>query len=260
MQTNPILEVNNLSKTFCTKKEVIHAVDNVSLNVDKSDVVAIIGGSGSGKSTFLRCLNKLEIADSGEIIFKGNNINSLYIKTTDGKVLKNDIDLIRKKIGMVFQHFNLFPNYTVLENMTLAPITLKILNKDEANEKALKLLNTIGLSNRADSYPYSLSGGQKQRIAIVRALMMNPDLLLFDEPTSALDPEMVGEVLKVMKELASNGMTMIVVTHEMGFAKEVANKLVFMENGKKIVEGDPKELFKNPSNVRLKEFLSREIH
>lgn len=260
MQINHFLEVKNLSKTFYTKKETIHAVDNVSLNVDKSEVVAIIGGSGSGKSTFLRCLNKLEEADSGEIIYNGNNINSPFIYTTDGKKLKNDINLVRKKVGMVFQHFNLFPNYNVIDNMTLAPVTLKVLTKEEAKEKAISLLKTVGLTNRADSFPHELSGGQKQRIAIVRALMMDPRLLLFDEPTSALDPEMVGEVLKVMKDLAAKGMTMIVVTHEMGFAREVANKLVFMENGKKIVEGDPKELFNNPSNPRLREFLSKEIH
>lgn len=260
MENNYILEIKNLSKTFYTKKSTIHAVKNVSLNVSKGDVVAIIGGSGSGKSTFLRCINQLEESDSGSIFYKGVDITKKFMCYPNGKKEKIDINTIRKKIGMVFQHFNLFPNYTVLENMTLAPITLKMQTKEESHAKALNLLKTVGLEDRFDSYPHELSGGQKQRIAIVRALMMEPRILLFDEPTSALDPEMVGEVLKVMKDLASNGMTMLVVTHEMNFAKEVANKLVFMENGEKLVEGDPKELFNNPSNPRLKEFLSKEIH
>lgn len=238
-----MLYVNNLHKYF-GENQVLKGIDE---QVKKGEVLVLIGPSGSGKSTFLRCLNLLEKPTSGEITFEGQSI-------TDKKC---DINKIREKMGMVFQQFNLFPHKTVLENITMAPIKVKKLSKEKATEKAMELLAKVGLSDKANSYPGSLSGGQKQRIAIARALAMEPDVMLFDEPTSALDPEMVGEVLNVMKELAEDGMTMVVVTHEMGFAKEVASRIIFMDNGKIIEEGTAKEIFKNPKNSRTREFLSK---
>ena len=237
-----MLYVNNLHKYF-GENQVLKGIDE---QVKKGEVLVLIGPSGSGKSTFLRCLNLLEKPTSGEITFEGQSI-------TDKKC---DINKIREKMGMVFQQFNLFPHKTVLENITMAPIKVKKLSKEKATEKAMELLAKVGLSDKANSYPGSLSGGQKQRIAIARALAMEPDVMLFDEPTSALDPEMVGEVLNVMKELAEDGMTMVVVTHEMGFAKEVASRIIFMDNGKIIEEGTAKEIFKNPIYSRTREFLS----
>ena len=225
----------------------IKALDGISLNIQRGEVVVIIGPSGSGKSTFLRCLNLLETPTEGSILFNGIDI-------TDKKV---NINIHRQKMGMVFQHFNLFPHMTLLQNMTLAPIRLLKKSKEEAEEKAMQLLQRVGLTDRADAYPSQLSGGQKQRVAIVRALCMEPEVMLFDEPTSALDPEMVGEVLDVMKELAREGMTMVVVTHEMGFAKEVGSRVVFMDQGKLVEQGTPAELFENPQNPRLQDFLSK---
>ena len=238
-----MIEVKNLTKQFG---------DNVVLNgitetIQKSEKVVVIGPSGSGKSTFLRCLNLLESPTGGEIWFEGKNI------TAEG----TNIDAVRCKMGMVFQHFNLFPHLTVLQNITLAPVTLKRQTKDEAEEKARKLLERIGLSDKADVYPSSISGGQKQRIAIVRALAMNPDVILFDEPTSALDPEMVGEVLELMRELADEGMTMVVVTHEMGFAREVGTRVLFMDGGVIVEQNEPNAFFANPQHPRLKDFLSK---
>lgn len=238
-----MLYVNNLHKYF-GENQVLKGIDE---QVKKGEVLVLIGPSGSGKSTFLRCLNLLEKPTSGEITFEGQSI-------TDKKC---DINKIREKMGMVFQQFNLFPHKTVLENITMAPIKVKKLSKEKATKKAMELLAKVGLSDKANSYPGSLSGGQKQRIAIARALAMEPDVMLFDEPTSALDPEMVGEVLNVMKGLAEDGMTMVVVTHEMGFAKEVASRIIFMDNGKIIEEGTAKEIFKNPKNSRTREFLSK---
>ena len=238
-----MIEVDNLHKSF-GKNKVLNGIDGV---IKKGEVVVVIGPSGSGKSTFLRCLNLLEIPTSGQIIFEGNNI-------TDKKT---DINKLREKMGMVFQQFNLFPHKTVLDNIILAPIKVKRLSKDEATKKAFELLDLVGLREKASAYPSSLSGGQKQRIAIARALAMEPDVMLFDEPTSALDPEMVGEVLNVMKDLASEGMTMIVVTHEMGFAREVGDRILFMDGGKILEEGTPKEIFDNPKNSRMIDFLSK---
>ena len=217
----------------------------------------MIGPSGSGKSTFLRSLNLLEEPTDGEIIFNGVDITKKKYVDASGKKVKLDIDSLRQKMGMVFQHFNLFPHMTILDNMTLAPMKVKGVSKDEAEKKALELLDRVGLADRANAYPIQLSGGQKQRVAIVRALAMEPDVMLFDEPTSALDPEMVGEVLDVMKELAKEGMTMVVVTHEMGFAREVGNRVLFMADGKLLVDGTPEEIFENPTNPRLQEFLSK---
>ena len=245
MNDNIIISARDLKKHFNGGK--IKALDGVSADINKGDVVVVIGPSGSGKSTFLRCLNLLEVPTDGTIHFAGNNI-------TDKSV---DINIHRQKMGMVFQHFNLFPHKTILQNMTLAPIHLLKKSKAEAEEKALALLDRVGLKNRANAYPSQLSGGQKQRIAIVRALAMEPDVMLFDEPTSALDPEMVGEVLEVMKELASEGMTMVVVTHEMGFAREVGNRVLFMDEGKLVEEGTPEKIFDDPQHPRLKEFLSK---
>ena len=236
-----MIEVNNLVKNFGT----LPVIRGVSTTINKNERVVIIGPSGSGKSTFLRCLNLLEKPDSGNIFFEGTNL-------TDKKT---DIDRLRQKMGMVFQHFNLFPHLSVLQNITLAPLTLKLKTKEEANDEAMQLLDMVDLADKADAYPSTLSGGQKQRIAIVRALAMNPDVMLFDEPTSALDPEMVNEVLNVMEKLARDGMTMVVVTHEMGFAREVADRLVFMYEGKFLEEGSPEEIFSSPKNERTAQFL-----
>ena len=245
MTDNIIISAQDLKKHFNDGK--IKALDGVSADIYKGDVVVVIGPSGSGKSTFLRCLNLLEVPTDGTVLFKGNNI-------TDKNV---NINIHRQKMGMVFQHFNLFPHMTILKNMTLAPMQLLHKTKEEAESKAMALLQRVGLADRANAYPSQLSGGQKQRIAIVRALAMEPEVMLFDEPTSALDPEMVGEVLEVMKELASEGMTMIVVTHEMGFAREVGNRVLFMDEGKLVEEGTPDEIFGEPKNPRLKDFLSK---
>ena len=238
-----MIEVKNLVKKF---DDGFVVLNGISEKIEKGEKIVIIGPSGSGKSTFLRCLNLLETATSGEILFEGRNILDK----------KTDINEIRQKMGMVFQHFNLFPHLTVLQNITLAPVMLKKMTKDEADKKARELLDRIGLLDKADAYPSSLSGGQKQRIAIVRSLAMNPDVILFDEPTSALDPEMVGEVLNLMKELASEGMTMICVTHEMGFAREVATRVLFMDGGKIAEQGTPDEIFENPKSERLQQFLN----
>ena len=248
MNDNVIIQANSVQKHFAGGK--IKALDGVSAQINQGDVVVIIGPSGSGKSTFLRCMNLLEKPTGGEILFKGVNI-------TDKKV---NINIHRQKMGMVFQHFNLFPHMTILENMTLAPIQLLHKSKEEAEEKAMNLLKRVGLADRANAYPSQLSGGQKQRIAIVRALAMEPEVMLFDEPTSALDPEMVGEVLEVMKELAKAGMTMVCVTHEMGFAREVGSRVIFMDEGKILEEGTPEEIFGNPKNPRLQDFLSKVLY
>ena len=240
-----LIEVNNLSKHYVGGK--IKALNGITTGIKKGEVVVVIGPSGSGKSTFLRSLNLLEIPTDGTITFEGKEI-------TDPKT---NINLHRQKMGMVFQHFNLFPHMTVLKNMTLGPIKLKKVPKAEAEKKAMELLKTVGLADRANSYPSELSGGQKQRVAIVRALCMDPDVMLFDEPTSALDPEMVGEVLQVMKNLAKEGMTMVVVTHEMGFAKEVADRVLFIDGGVIEEEGTPDEIFNHAKNERTKSFLSK---
>ena len=219
--------------------------------------MVVIGPSGSGKSTFLRSLNLLEEPTGGAIIFDGVDITKKKYKDADGKTVKLDIDALRQKMGMVFQHFNLFPHMTILENMVLAPMKVKGISRTDAEQKALQLLDRVGLKDRADAYPIQLSGGQKQRVAIVRALAMEPEVMLFDEPTSALDPEMVGEVLDVMKELAKEGMTMVCVTHEMGFAREVGNRVLFMADGKLLEEGTPEEIFEHPQHPRLQDFLSK---
>ncbi|SHJ85140.1 amino acid ABC transporter ATP-binding protein, PAAT family (TC 3.A.1.3.-) [Anaerocolumna jejuensis DSM 15929] len=238
-----MIETKNLKKQFGS-----HVVlNNITETIEKGEKVVVIGPSGSGKSTFLRCLNLLEVPDGGEIWFEGKNILDP----------KNDINLLRRKMGMVFQQFNLFPHKTVKENITLAPVKLGVMNKEEAEAKAMELLKRVGLPEKADSYPKQLSGGQKQRIAIARALAMSPDVMLFDEPTSALDPEMVGEVLELMKELADDGMTMVVVTHEMGFAREVGTRVLFMDQGMIKEQNKPQEFFGNPMNTRLKDFLSK---
>ena len=239
MTDNILIKVEDLKKHY--------NLDGINCEIQKGEVVVIVGPSGSGKSTLLRSLNLLEIPTSGKIFFEGVDI-------TDKKV---NINQHRQKMGMVFQHFNLFSNMTVLKNMTKAPMTLLKMSKEEAEAKALELLDRVGLKDRADAYPSQLSGGQKQRVAIVRALCMNPDVLLFDEPTSALDPEMVGEVLDVMKSLAHEGMTMVVVTHEMGFAREVGTRVIFMDEGRIIEENNPNDFFENPQNPRLKDFLSK---
>ena len=245
METNnEVIRVENVCKVF---DGGIRALDDCSLSISKGEVVAIIGPSGSGKSTFLRCLNLLEQPTSGKVFFDGVDIASEKV----------DLDLHRRKMGMVFQHFNLFPHMTVKKNITLAPVKLKLKTKEQADALAMQLLERIGLPDKADTYPAMLSGGQKQRIAIVRALAMEPEVMLFDEPTSALDPEMVGEVLDVMKELARSGMTMAVVTHEMGFAREVADRVVFMDSGKILEINSPNELFDNPQNPRTQLFLSK---
>ena len=236
-----MIDVKGLKKNYGG----LQVLKGVDLTIDKGDCVVLVGPSGCGKSTFLRCLNRLEEPDGGEVIFNGKAV-------TD-----HDIDHVRQKMGMVFQHFNLFPHLTVKKNITLAPVKLGLMKQAEADAKAMELLERIGLADKADTYPNMLSGGQKQRIAIVRALAMNPDVLLFDEPTSALDPEMVGEVLELMKELARSGMTMVCVTHEMGFAREVASRVIFIDEGVVKVDKPPKEFFANPENERLRAFLSK---
>ena len=238
-----MLSVKNLRKNFGD----IEVLKGINCEIDKGDVVCVIGPSGGGKSTFLRCLNMLEKPTGGQIIFEGDDL-------TDKKI---DLNLHRQKMGMVFQQFNLFPHMTVLKNLTVAPMMLKNIPQEQAEAKALELLGRVGLADRANSYPNQLSGGQKQRVAIVRALCMEPDVMLFDEPTSALDPEMVGEVLDVMKRLAEQGMTMVVVTHEMGFAREVANRVLFLEDGVILEEGTPDEIFGSPKNERLRSFLAK---
>ena len=246
MATNDkLIQVENLKKYY--KKGAIKALDGVTVDINRGDVMVVIGPSGSGKSTFLRSLNLLETPTSGTIRFEGVDI-------TDNKV---NLNLHRQKMGMVFQHFNLFPHKTIMENMILAPVKVKHVPVEEAKQKAMELLERVGLADRAETYPIQLSGGQKQRVAIVRALAMEPDVMLFDEPTSALDPEMVGEVLDVMKELAKEGMTMVVVTHEMGFAREVGNRVLFMADGKLVEEGTPEQIFQHPQSPRLKDFLSK---
>ena len=246
MTADSIISVRNLEKVFKGKNE-IRALNGVSADIKRGEVVVVIGPSGSGKSTFLRCLNLLELPTGGTVTFEGVDI-------TDPKV---NINIHRQKMGMVFQHFNLFPNLTVLRNMTVAPMELLKKSKEEAEANAMKLLRKVGLEDRANAYPSQLSGGQKQRVAIVRALAMDPKVMLFDEPTSALDPEMVGEVLAVMQGLARNGYTMVVVTHEMGFAREVADRVIFMDGGQIIEEGTPDEIFNHPKNPRTQEFLAK---
>ena len=254
MQEN-LIQVINLRKAY--NNGSLHALDGVSLDVHKGDVIVVIGPSGSGKSTLLRSLNLLEQPTSGEIIFDGVDITKKKYKTRDGKTVRVNIDEHRQKMGMVFQHFNLFPHKTIMGNMILAPMKVLGMPKAEAEQKALALLKRVGLEDRANAFPIQLSGGQKQRVAIVRALMMEPEVMLFDEPTSALDPEMVGEVLEVMKELAQAGMTMVVVTHEMGFAREVGNRVLFMADGKLLEEGTPDQIFNHPNHPRLQDFLSK---
>ena len=253
--SDKLIQVHNLKKYY--NKGELHALDDVSVDVNKGDVMVVIGPSGSGKSTFLRSLNLLEEPTGGEIIFHNIDITQKKFRNKHGKIEKVDINLHRQKMGMVFQHFNLFPHKTILENMILAPVKVLKMPRDVAEDKARTLLKRVGLEDRADAYPIQLSGGQKQRIAIVRALMMEPEVMLFDEPTSALDPEMVGEVLEVMKELAQAGMTMVVVTHEMGFAREVGNRVLFMDQGKILEQGSPADIFETPRHPRLKDFLSK---
>ena len=250
-----LIRVTDLKKYY--NMGAIKALDGVTVDIHEGDVMAVIGPSGSGKSTFLRSLNLLVEPTGGAIVFDGIVITKKKYQNEQGKMVKLDIDKLRQKIGMVFQHFNLFPHMTILENMILAPIKVKGLTRAEAEKKALELLDRVGLKDRAGAYPIQLSGGQKQRVAIVRALAMEPEVMLFDEPTSALDPEMVGEVLDVMKELAHEGMTMVVVTHEMGFAREVGNRVLFMADGKLLEQGSPEEIFGNPQNPRLKDFLAK---
>ena len=252
---NSLIQVTDLKKHY--NKGVIRALDGISVDINRGDVMVVIGPSGSGKSTFLRSLNLMEEPTGGSIIFDGVDITKKKIMNAEGRMVRLDIDEHRRKMGMVFQHFNLFPHMTILDNMTLAPIQVKHMPHAEAEEKALALLDRVGLKDRAGAYPIQLSGGQKQRVAIVRALAMEPEVMLFDEPTSALDPEMVGEVLDVMKELAREGMTMVVVTHEMGFAREVGNRVLFMADGKLLEEGKPEDIFDHPQHPRLQEFLSK---
>ncbi|MCI9402047.1 MAG: amino acid ABC transporter ATP-binding protein [Oscillospiraceae bacterium] len=253
--SDKLIQVKGLEKHYING--TIHALDGVTVDINKGDVMVVIGPSGSGKSTFLRSLNLLEEPTTGQIIFEGVDITQKTYVNEEGKTVKLNIDQHRQKMGMVFQHFNLFPHKTILENMTLAPMKVKGLSKEEAETKALALLDRVGLKDRAGAYPIQLSGGQKQRVAIVRALAMEPDVMLFDEPTSALDPEMVGEVLDVMKELAREGMTMVVVTHEMGFAREVGSRVLFMDAGKLVEEGSPTDIFEHPQHPRLQDFLSK---
>jgi len=239
-----VIEVKDLQKSFGD----LHILKGISTKIEKGEKVVIIGPSGSGKSTFLRCLNRLEQPSSGTILFEGEDLT----KASDKRLYE-----IREKMGMVFQHFHLFPHLTILENLTLAPVKLKLMTKDEAEKSARTMLKKVGLADKESAYPNQLSGGQKQRIAIARALVMNPDVMLFDEPTSALDPEMVGEVLSLMKQLADDGMTMVVVTHEMGFAREVASRVLFMDGGYIMEENSPDKFFTDPQNPRLKDFLSK---
>lgn len=239
-----MISVKNLNKSFGE----LHILKDINEEIKKGEKVVIVGPSGSGKSTFLRCLNLLETPTSGEILFEGTDITKSTVK---------EVNLLRRKMGMVFQHFHLFPHLTIKKNITLAPVKLKLMTQEEADKVADELLRKVGLSDKANAYPAQLSGGQKQRIAIARSLAMNPDVMLFDEPTSALDPEMVGEVLNLMKQLAEDGMTMIVVTHEMGFAREVASRVMFMDDGRIVESAPPEEFFKNPTNQRLKDFLSK---
>ncbi|MFA9423981.1 MAG: amino acid ABC transporter ATP-binding protein [Sedimentibacter sp.] len=241
-----MIEINNISKSFGDNE----VLKKVNTKINKGDKVVVIGPSGSGKSTLLRCMNLLETPTSGNIIFEGQNITDV----------KCDINKVRQKMGMVFQHFNLFPHLTVMENITLAPIRLNLQTKEQAGKKAIELLERIGLVDKKDEYPSKLSGGQKQRIAIIRSLAMKPEIMLFDEPTSALDPEMIGEVLKLMKDLALEGMTMVVVTHEMGFAKSVANRVLFMDNGEILEENNPQDFFSKPTHERSKIFLSKILY
>ncbi len=250
-----LIEVQHLKKYY--HKGKIKALDDVSVESYPGDVMVVIGPSGSGKSTLLRSLNLLEEPTDGSIIFEGVDITKKKVRNAKGKLVKLNLDQHRQKMGMVFQHFNLFPHMTVLDNLTLAPIQVKKMNKADAEAKAMALLDRVGLADRAGAYPIQLSGGQKQRVAIVRALCMEPDVMLFDEPTSALDPEMVGEVLDVMKELAREGMTMVVVTHEMGFAREVGNRVLFMADGKLLEQGTPEDIFVHPQHPRLQEFLAK---
>ena len=245
MSADIIISVRDLEKHF--NAGAVHALNGVSVDIERSEVLVVIGPSGSGKSTFLRCLNLLERPTGGSVVFEGTDITAP----------RTNINLCRRRMGMVFQHFNLFPHMTVLKNLTLGPTELLKKSQAEANQKAMQLLERVGLADRANAYPSQLSGGQKQRIAIVRALCMEPDVMLFDEPTSALDPEMVGEVLDVMKELANEGMTMVVVTHEMGFAREVADRVLFMDEGVIVEQGTPEEIFDHPQSDRLKSFLSK---
>lgn len=238
-----MITIKNLCKSF----DSIEVLKDINLKIDKGQITVILGPSGSGKSTLLRCMNLLEVPTSGEVIFEGDNLVDK----------KTNIDSVRQKIGMVFQNFNLFPHKTIVENITLAPVKLKKMNKEEANKKAKYLLERVGLLDKKDSYPSQLSGGQKQRVAIARALALQPDMMLFDEPTSALDPEMVKEVLDVIKELAKDGMTMVIVTHEMGFAKEIADRVIFMDEGVILEDGSPEDVFINPSNKRAIEFFDK---
>ena len=250
-----LIQVTDLKKHY--KMGTIKALDGVTATINRGDVMVVIGPSGSGKSTFLRSLNLLEEPTGGSIVFEGVDITKKKYKNEQGKTVKLDIDALRQKMGMVFQHFNHFPHMTILENRVLAPMKVRGASREEAEKKARALLERVGLADRADTYPIQLSGGQKQRVAIVRALAMEPEVMLFDEPTSALDPEMVGEVLDVMKELAKEGMTMVCVTHEMGFAREVGNRVLFMADGKLLEEGTPEQIFEHPQNSRLQDFLSK---
>ena len=245
-----MLEIKNISKSYSRQGKDFFAVKDVNLNISDGDFIHIIGRSGSGKSTFLRCINKLEEPSSGHI----------YIDGMDLMDKNTDINKVRERVGMVFQHFNLFPNMTVLDNLTLSPIMVKKESKEEAEKYALSLLEKVGLLDKANSYPTQLSGGQKQRIAIARALAMKPEVILFDEPTSALDPEMIKEVLDVMRDLAKEGMTMLIVTHEMGFARNVGNRILFMDKGEIIEDCSPKEFFENPTNERIKDFLNKVLN
>ncbi len=255
MISDKLIQVKNLKKHY--NKGAIKALDDVTIDIHSGEVIVIIGPSGSGKSTFLRSLNLMETPTDGQIIFDGVDITKKKVPGPDGKLKKVNIDLHRQKMGMVFQHFNLFPHKTILQNLTLAPVKVKGISKESAAQKAMELLRRVGLEDRSNAYPIQLSGGQKQRVAIVRALAMEPEVMLFDEPTSALDPEMVGEVLAVMKELAKEGMTMVVVTHEMGFAKEVGSRVIFMDEGNILEQGTPDEIFNHPKHPRLQDFLSK---